>query len=68
MFGVNGFLKFSNDCLHFLNPFLLNRLLKFMAREDPNESDVVGWALAAGMCLTSLLQVDFDFVVGRCFL
>mmetsp|Transcript_5886 Transcript_5886/g.14657 ORF Transcript_5886/g.14657 Transcript_5886/m.14657 type:complete len:2020 (-) Transcript_5886:432-6491(-) len=57
LFGWQGLLKMASDCLHFLNPFLLNTLLRYLADDSTKaEAPVLGWFLALGMCLTSLLQ------------
>ncbi|CAD7932634.1 unnamed protein product [Amoebophrya sp. A120] len=60
LFGPQGLMKIGSDCLHFLNPFLLNTLLKYLQDDkSADQSELKGWLLAIGMCLTSLLQAIF---------
>ncbi len=54
MFGTTGFLKMVYDALHFVSPYLLNHLLKYMARDDG--SLIEGWALAFGTVTYYLLK------------
>ncbi|CAD7954033.1 unnamed protein product [Amoebophrya sp. A25] len=56
LFGWQGVLKLVSDLMHFLNPFLLNTLLKYLQDDSTKNDSLKGWLLAVAMCLTSLWQ------------
>ncbi|CAE7247421.1 YCF1, partial [Symbiodinium necroappetens] len=53
-----AWVKLLNDCLHFVGPFLLNRIINFVkgTGEEAGEEQWVGYAYAIGMVLSSACQ------------
>ncbi|CAE7651007.1 Abcc1 [Symbiodinium microadriaticum] len=53
-----AWVKLLNDCLHFVGPFLLNRIINFVkgTGEEAGEEQWVGYAYAVGMVLSSACQ------------